>query len=66
LPDEGEAQAAAAAARHAVLQPCPIDPAPLGLGPEAAAPGGALRLRPDFWPDRGGMDGFFIARFRRA
>jgi len=24
-----------------------------------------LRLRPDLWPDRGGMDGFFIARLRK-
>ena len=25
---------------------------------------GGLRLRPDFWPDLGGMDGFYIAALR--
>ena len=25
---------------------------------------GGLRLRPDYWPERGGMDGFFMARLR--
>lgn len=25
-----------------------------------------LRLRPDFWPERGGMDGFFMARLRKG
>jgi 16S rRNA (cytosine967-C5)-methyltransferase len=23
--------------------------------------GGGLRLRPDYWAERGGMDGFFMA-----
>ena len=27
---------------------------------------GGLRLRPDFWADRGGMDGFYIACLRKA
>ena len=26
---------------------------------------GTLRTRPDLWPERGGIDGFFAARFRR-
>ncbi len=25
---------------------------------------GGLRLRPDYWAERGGMDGFFMARLR--
>jgi hypothetical protein len=29
-----------------------------------AAPEGGLRLRPDLWADRGGIDGFYIARLR--
>ena len=29
-------------------------------------PSGAIRTRPDNWAERGGLDGFFIARFRRA
>ena len=27
--------------------------------------GTQLRLRPDFWPERGGMDGFFASRLQR-
>jgi len=34
--------------------------------PEAATARGVLRTRPDFWAERGGMDGFFAARFVRA
>ena len=27
---------------------------------------GGLRLRPDYWADKGGMDGFFMVRLRKA
>ena len=27
---------------------------------------GGLRLRPDFWADRGGMDGFYIVCLRKG
>ena len=27
---------------------------------------GTVRTHPGLWRDRGGMDGFFIARFRKA
>lgn len=65
LPEEGEAQAAAALARHPDLTP---DAAALhlaGVEPDWIGPHG-LRLRPDLWADRGGIDGFFITAFRRA
>jgi len=63
LPDEGEAQVAAALIRHPGLQVQRVLPA----GAEAGwlTPEGALRLRPDYWADRGGMDGFFIACLTR-
>jgi 16S rRNA (cytosine967-C5)-methyltransferase len=61
-PEEGEAQLAAALA--AGLLPDPIRPAELPGLPEAITPAGHLRTRPDMWADRGGMDGFFVARFR--
>lgn len=32
-----------------------------GLEPHWLDPSGGLRLRPDYWPDRGGMDGFYAA-----
>ncbi|MCL3881399.1 RsmB/NOP family class I SAM-dependent RNA methyltransferase [Marivita sp. GX14005] len=36
-----------------------------GLDPEWIGPGGGVRLRPDYWPDIGGMDGFFMALVQR-
>ena len=27
---------------------------------------GGYRLRPDYWADRGGMDGFYIIRMNRT
>jgi 16S rRNA (cytosine967-C5)-methyltransferase len=66
LPEEGEAQLAAALARHPGLRPDPAALALPGVEPDWSAPGGGLRLRPDFWAGRGGMDGFFVACLRRA
>jgi 16S rRNA (cytosine967-C5)-methyltransferase len=63
LPEEGEAQVEAALARHPGLA---LVPEALEIaGAEAAwiGPWG-LRLRPDFWAERGGLDGFFIACLR--
>ena len=65
LPDEGEALAAGALARHPVLSADPDACARPGFDP-AWAVGGGLRLRPDYWSDLGGMDGFFIAAFRHG
>jgi len=62
-PEEGEAHIPRVAEFGLVHEPFTAADMP-GL-PEAIAPGGWLRTRPDFWPDRGGMDGFFAARFRR-
>lgn len=57
LPSEGEEQITRALTRHkARLLPLDLP----GLPPEAQLTNG-LRTRPDFWADRGGMDGFFIA-----
>lgn len=60
LPEEGEGQLTAALARHPGLVAERVDLP----GVEATwwAEGGGLRLRPDFWAERGGMDGFFMAR----
>ncbi len=43
----------------------PIRPGELAGLPEAATARGVLRTRPDFWGERGGMDGFFAVRLRR-
>jgi 16S rRNA (cytosine967-C5)-methyltransferase len=63
LPEEGEAQVDAALARHPGLATEPQALALPGVDPAWIGPQG-LRLRPDFWADRGGMDGFFIACLR--
>lgn len=59
LPAEGEDQITAALARHPglVLR----QDLPPGVPAEWRAQPGGLRLRPDHWADRGGMDGFFMA-----
>ncbi len=64
LPDEGERQISAALARHPGLSTdrAAIDLPGIESGWITAENG--LRLRPDYWPERGGMDGFFIACLR--
>ncbi len=65
LPDEGEVQIEEALARHPDLT---IDRDALtvdGVDPEWITEEGGLRLRPDYWADRGGMDGFYIAVLRK-
>lgn len=60
LPEEGEGQLAALLARHPDLRV--EQPALTGTDPAWWTAGGGLRLRPDYWAEQGGMDGFFIAR----
>ena len=60
LPQEGEAHLTAALARHPHLQ-AETPPFPW-IDPAWVTPEGGLRLRPDYWADAGGMDGFFLAR----
>ena len=62
LAQEGEDQLAATLARHPTLT---VEPPTLpGIDPGWITPEGGLRLRPDFWAEIGGMDGFFMARLR--
>lgn len=63
LPEEGEGQLAAALARHPGLRV--VAPALPGIEPAWITEQGGLRLRPDYWADKGGMDGFFMACLRR-
>ncbi len=63
LPVEGEHQITAALKRHPGLTADALDPTDYGLPADAAGTHG-LRLLPDLWPDRGGMDGFYMARLR--
>jgi 16S rRNA (cytosine967-C5)-methyltransferase len=66
LTAEGEAQAAAFLARHPDARMLAPDPDALGVEPGWLDATGALRTRPDFWPDRGGIDGFYAAAFEKA
>ena len=59
LAEEGEDQLAAALVRHPGLKV--VAPEIPGVDPAWITSEGALRLRPDYWADRGGMDGFFMA-----
>ena len=66
LPYEGEAQIDAALAAFPDMV---VDPAALnlpGIDPGWIGSEGGLRLRPDYWPELGGMDGFYIALLRKA
>ena len=58
LAEEGEDQLAAAIVRHPGLKV--IAPEIPGIAPAWITPDGALRLRPDYWAEHGGMDGFFM------
>ena len=60
LPEEGEIQVKAAMKRHN-LRAVKLSIEALGLNPNWYNNDlDHLRLRPDYWTDRGGMDGFFI------
>jgi len=59
LPDEGEIQIEDALKRHKDLSLQPIDQPWIQDSWKTAE--GGIRLRPDYWADQGGMDGFYIA-----
>ena len=66
LPDEGEVQIEEALERHANLT---VERSALerpGLDPNWITTEGGMRLRPDFWADRGHMDGFYLACLCKA
>lgn len=62
-PEEGERQARAALERHQNLTRLPVEKAEIG-GLAAVNRDGDLRTLPSMLADKGGMDGFFAARFR--
>lgn len=61
LPDEGEAQLAGALERHSDMTVTAGAFDLPGLDPAWVDDLGGLRLRPDYWADLGGMDGFYVA-----
>ncbi len=65
-PEEGEEQLSAFLARTQDAALDPIQPDELPELAEALTREGAVRTRPDLWAERGGMDGFFMARLTRG
>lgn len=66
LPDEGEVQVDQALELFPDMS---VDRAACdlpGVEPDWITEEGGLRLRPDYWPDLGGMDGFYIVRLHKA
>lgn len=65
IPDEGEVQVDDALLRHPGLRVMREALDRPGIDPAWISSEGGLRLRPDYWPDLGGMDGFYIACLRK-
>ena len=64
-PEEGERQIASLLARGAPFEPVPVAAGELPDLEEAITSQGFVRTLPSQWQERGGLDGFFIARLRR-
>jgi 16S rRNA (cytosine967-C5)-methyltransferase len=65
IPDEGEVQVEEALTRHPGLTTDRDALTRPGIDPAWITSEGGLRLRPDYWADQGGMDGFYIAMLRK-
>ena len=64
--EEGETQIIAFLRRNPAFRTAPADPAAVGAPDQALTPEGWLRILPSMWAERGGVDGFFIARLDRV
>jgi 16S rRNA (cytosine967-C5)-methyltransferase len=64
LPDEGECHIEEALAQVPGLSVLPLDQP--WIEDSWRSDEGGLRLRPDYWRDRGGMDGFYMALLRKS
>lgn len=62
---EGERQIERFLATHKDFARAPLTPEDLPGLPEAITPKGDMRTLPTFWPQTGGMDGFYAARLRK-
>jgi 16S rRNA (cytosine967-C5)-methyltransferase len=65
-PEEGEAQAMGFLRRHPEFTRAPMSSGEGGSPEEALTADGDLRLLPSQWDEEGGLDGFYVARFRRS
>jgi 16S rRNA (cytosine967-C5)-methyltransferase len=63
--DEGPARIEALFARDKRLRRSPVQPAEMPGLEGTITPAGDVRTLPSMWPERGGLDGFYIARVTR-
>jgi 16S rRNA (cytosine967-C5)-methyltransferase len=63
--DEGPARLEALLAHDKRLKRVPIQPAEMPGLADAITPAGDVRTLPSMWPERRGMDGFYIARVQK-
>jgi len=63
---EGEDQARRFLKRSPGFKRLPIAPGEAGIPAGFVTPEGDLRTRPNLWAERGGIDGFFAARFGKG
>ncbi len=66
LPDEGEVQIEEALPQYPDMQVDREAVMVAGVENDWITEEGGLRLRPDYWADRGGMDGFYIACLNKS
>jgi 16S rRNA (cytosine967-C5)-methyltransferase len=64
--DEGPARVEALLGRDNRLARLPVQPAELPALGEAITPTGDVRTLPSMWPERHGLDGFYIARLQKT
>jgi 16S rRNA (cytosine967-C5)-methyltransferase len=66
LPSEGEEQIVKFLQNHDDAKQLPANTYVPDLPEDWMAPDGGLRLRPDFWAERGGMDGFYATIIEKS
>ncbi|WP_297340688.1 RsmB/NOP family class I SAM-dependent RNA methyltransferase, partial [Pseudophaeobacter sp.] len=66
LPDEGECQVEEALEMFPDMTVDREVLSPLGIDAAWITEEGGLRLRPDYWPQQGGIDGFYMALLRKS
>lgn len=64
--EEGETQVIAFLRRNSAFKTAPAVPAQVGAPDAALTPEGWLRILPSMWAEKGGLDGFFVARLDRV
>ena len=64
-PAEGPERIARFLATHSAFRLVPVAAPEVGGAAEFVQRDGTLRTLPSHWPERGGLDGFYVARLQR-